>query len=245
MSNNVSSLLRKLALVFSLITLFVPDTRAAGGYADAVMADGPIAYYRFNDGPPTAVNSGSLGAAANGAYNGAAASGTQAPAPPSFPGFEASNTALQCNGTDAYMSTTVGLFNPAYIPTGAFTISGWLRRNGDQANRTGLWGQNDQVETGYIDNNTLECWTDDGLHQSPAPTVNPFPNGTWNHLAIVSEGSGGGALIKMYTNGVFANQRGHTLPGVTTFNFNVGGGGVFDGTGNFFNGQLDEVADIE
>ena len=53
-----------------------------------------------------------------------------------------------------------------------FTMAAWIRRNGDQPNRTGLFGQNDLVEFGYINNNTLEVWTDDGLDLSP----NPFPN---------------------------------------------------------------------
>jgi len=37
-------------------------------------------------------------------------------------------------------------------------------------------------------------------------------------------------------------MRSHVLPANNTFGFNIGGGGVFDGTGNFFNGQIDEVA---
>src|SRR5207244_5419021 len=107
----------------------------------------------------------------------------------------------------------------------------------------GRWGQNDLVELGYINNDTLEVWTDNGLHQADTGNVNPFPNGTWAHVAFVSDGSPG--VLKMYTNGVFANQRNHTMPADNTFPFNIGGGGVFDAigaNGNYFNGQIDEVA---
>ena len=226
-----------LALAMTLIATSTQNAFAANGYADAVLADGPIAYYRFGDtrdtnGPPTAANSGSLGAAANGIYNGDATPGALAPRPPAFPGFEASNTALQLDGAGDFVGTIAGLMNSRPI----FTISGWMRRNGDQADRTGLWGQNDLVEFGYINNNTLELWTDNGLDVSP----NPIPNGEWAHIAVVSDGSPGTA--SMYTNGVLALSRAHSLPADNNFAFNIGGGGVFDATGNFFAGQIDEVA---
>jgi hypothetical protein len=212
--------------------LLTTSTALAASYADTVQADGPIAYYRFNDVPPVATNSGSLGAAANGTYNGDATAGAQAPRPPTFPGFETNNTALQLDGAGDFVRTISGLMNSRPV----FTISGWMRRNTDQPNRTGLWGQNNLVEFGYINNNTLEVWTDNGLDISP----NPIPNGEWAHLAIVSTGSPG--TMTMYTNGAPAGSRAHTLPANNSFAFNIGGGGVFDGTGNFFNGQIDEVA---
>src|SRR5262245_14253320 len=90
------------ASVLAWITLSAQNGQAAGGYAAAVQADGPITYWRFNDTPPTAVNAGSLGAAVNGTYNGGATSGAQAPRPPAFVGFEANNTALQCDGIDDF-----------------------------------------------------------------------------------------------------------------------------------------------
>ncbi|HXI50851.1 MAG TPA: LamG domain-containing protein, partial [Candidatus Saccharimonadales bacterium] len=220
------------SIVALLAAIFAPHSQAAGGYADAVLADGPIAYWRFNDSPPTAVNSGSLGAAANGTYNGGATAGTEAPRPPAFVGFDDNNTALQCNGTDAFVSAVTGLMNSRPV----FTVSGWMRRNADQPNRTGLWGQNDLLEFGYINNTTLEVWTDNGLDLTPAP----IPNGEWAHLTFVSEGSPG--TLSLYTNGSLALTRQHSLPANNSFAWNMGGGGVFDGTGNFFNGQIDEVA---
>src|SRR5258706_6177074 len=113
----------------------------AATYSDRVLADGPIAYYRFNDVPPVATNIGSLGAAENGTYNGDATAGAEAPRPPTFPGFEADNTALQLDGTGDFVGTIAGLLNSHP----QFTVSGWIRRNGVQNNRTGLWGQNDLV----------------------------------------------------------------------------------------------------
>src|SRR5262245_50918202 len=150
----IKTLLRyraKLVAIAATVVASVSATMAAN-YSDAVMADGPIAYWRFNDAPPTAVNSGSLAAAANGTYNGGAAPGAQAPRPPGFIGFESGNTALQLDGTDDFVTTVSGLLNSRPV----VTMTGWLRRNVNQPDRTGLWGQNDIFEIGYINNNTLE-----------------------------------------------------------------------------------------
>ena len=223
-------------LLLAVPALMLAGASAFGaGYADAVQADGPIAFWRFNDSPPTAVNSGSLGAALDGTYNGDATSGSEAPRPPAFLGFEPGNTALQVDGTGDFVGTTSTLMNSRPV----FTISGWIRRNGDQLDRTGLWGQNDIVEFGYINNNTIQLWTDSGLDITP----NPFPNGEWAHVAMVSDGSPG--TVTLYTNGQPAVSRMHSLPGDQVFLFNIGGGGVYDDgavNGNFFNGQIDEVA---
>src|SRR5256885_8657829 len=97
-----------IAFFIVVITMFAQHGRAAN-YADAVLADGPIAYWRFNDAIPTAVNSGSLGAAAKGTYTGDAKPGAEAPAPPAFPGFEANNTAAQFDGAGDYVGSAVGL----------------------------------------------------------------------------------------------------------------------------------------
>jgi autotransporter-associated beta strand protein len=227
-------------LVWDTSQLAVNGTLVVGTrpltYAETVQADGPIAYYRFSDALPVATNSGSLGAAANGTYNDNAAPGSEAPRPPTFFGFEDDNTALQLDGTGDFVGALSGLMNGKP----RFTISGWMRRNGTQNNRTGLWGQNDIVEFGYIQNDTVELWTDNGLHVGPP---GPIPDGQWAHFVVVSEGSPGTALI--YTNGVLASTRAHVIPPDNAFPFNIGGGGIFDAigvNGNYFNGQIDEVA---
>lgn len=207
-------------------------------YAAAVLADGPIAYWRFNnDVTPGATNSGTLGAAANGTYNGDAFPGSQAPRPPAFAGFENNNTALQLDGTGDFVGTVAGFLNGKTN----VTVSGWIRRNGPQNNRTGLFGQNDLIEFGYINNSTLQLWVDN--FAGPVDVPNPFPDLGWVHVAFTLNGT----QMKVYTNGFLAGTT--ALPssnyGTTSYPFNIGGGGVFDdgaANGNFFNGQIDEVA---
>ena len=215
-----------------VILLATADAFGAGNYAQVVLADGPIAYWRFNDATQTALNSGSLGAAANGTYFDNAAPGAQAPRPPSFYGFETNNTALQLDGSGDFVRTMWGLMDGRSV----FTISGWFRRNGDQPIRTGLWGQNDLIEIGYITNDTIQVWSKDYFQVDISP--NPFPNGRWAHLAVVSDAS---PLLSVYTNGQFAGSIAHVLPGLNGLPFDIGSDSVF-GSGSFFNGQIDEVA---
>ncbi len=203
-------------------------------YDQLVQTSTPVGYWRLNEpaGPCNlAVNSGVRGGAA-GIYSGDALPGAEAPRGPTLFGFEDTNTAVNLNGSNAYVASVSGLLNG--LPQ--FAITGWIRREADQANRTGLWGQNDIVEMGYINNTTIQAWTDNGLDVAP----NPFPNGQWAHLALVSEGSPG--VIKTYTNGILAGQRTHVLPVTNAFRFQIGGGGVFDIARNFFLGQIDELA---
>jgi len=182
--------------------------------------------------PPTfALNDGGLGAAANGSYLGGATFGAEAPRPPAYIGFEADNTALQLDGVDDFVATVPGLLNSKP----SFTVMGWLRRGGVQASRAGLFGQNNLAEFGYIDDTTLECWTDNALD-----VPNPFPDGEWDHVAMVHDGSPG--TLTMYTNGLLAGSRASTLPADNGFTFKIGGGGIFDAAGNYFKGQIDEVA---
>ncbi len=213
---------------------YASGTSGAPSYDTVVLVDAPVEYLRLNEPafvPPVAINNGSLGAVADGAYNGGALTGAQAPRPPTYVGMDAGNTALQLDGVNDFVSTLSGLLNSKP----RFTVMGWLRRAGVQGGRNGLFGQNDIVEFGFINNTTLECWTDNGLDIPSA-----YPDAEWDHVAITQDGNPG--TMTMYTNGLVAGSRFSTLPADNTFKFNIGGGGIFDASGNFFNGQLDEVA---
>jgi hypothetical protein len=209
------------------ITVILP---VPGSHEEALVQAGPMAYWRFNEtGGPTAFD---YAGGNHATYVNTATTGPEAPRSPLFPGFEAGNLALQLDGSSAYVTGPTGLLNGL----SSFTMIGWIRRGADQMDRTGLFGQNNIVEFGYINNNTLEVWTDNGLDVAP----NPFPNGEWAQVAVVGDGSPGTA--RMYTNGALAGFRSHLMPAPTAFPFNIGGGGIFDASGNFFNGQIDEVA---
>src|SRR5687767_10143517 len=113
------------------------STAVAASYPDTVLADGPIAYFRFSDAGTTATNIGSLGSAANGTYLNGASSGAESPRPPQFPGFEEDNTALQLDGVDDFVRSARRMLNG--MPN--ITVSGWIRRAGAQRPRSGVFGQ--------------------------------------------------------------------------------------------------------
>ncbi|HKX62159.1 MAG TPA: LamG-like jellyroll fold domain-containing protein, partial [Verrucomicrobiae bacterium] len=202
-------------------------------YALAVAALGPVAYWRMNEASGTAIaNTGSLGAGQNGTAQ-AVTLGTAGPRPPAQAGFESGNNAPTFNGTSSFIAAGGGVLSGRT----AFTISGWIRPAAVPGARIGLFGQNDAVEFGFINGTTVQCWTPGGgfLDINYTPAMN-----TWHQITAVGDGT----AIRIYVDG---NQVGSG--GVATGNygssaepFRIGGGGIFDVTGNFFNGQIDEVA---
>src|SRR5262245_58703950 len=118
-----------LILSFASVWALGLELSFGADYPSTVLADGPIAYYRFSDTlvgvpAPIAHNSGSLGTSADGLYMNGAAPGAEAPRPPAFIGFEADNMALQLDGVNDFVGTLVSLLNDKP----RFTLSGWIRR---------------------------------------------------------------------------------------------------------------------
>ncbi len=109
-------------------------------YPAAVLADGPSLYYRLNDplsatnagydssSFPVAVNYGSLGAAANGAYQPGAQPGA---AGPSYAGFGSDTKSVAINGWFGAVDVGGGNIPAALNPTGTqpFTVATWFRGN--------------------------------------------------------------------------------------------------------------------
>jgi hypothetical protein len=207
-------------------------------YDQVVLVDRPVGYWRLNEPvpPPLAVaaNSGSLGAMADGTYQSGTAPGDAGPRPPQFIGFEPDNRACAFDGTNGFVSTLAGLLNRR----STFTLSGWIKRSGPQTLRTGLFGQNDAIDLGYVNDATLHVR--DYFTATNVSTTNAFPDGTWNHVAVV----GTGTNLALYTNAALAALADASLTTAVSnnFRFHIGGGGVFDPMGNFFKGSIDEVA---
>ena len=132
--------------------------------------------------------------------------------------------------------------NPFLQDRGAFTLEYWVapaNRVSDPTTfgtRIGIVGQNDAVEYGFIDANTIQIWTPvDNLN-----TAYSFPDNEWHHVATIASGTS----LRTYYDGVLQASTSVTTMdyGASSFNVNIGGGGVFDGSGNYFTGKIDEVA---
>ena len=202
-------------------------------FAAKVLASQPEAYWRLNEtNGVTAVNLGSGGVSDGGGYLGNIVLGGAGPRPPQFPSFELNNAAPTFDGSSAYVNGPYQLVNN--LP--AFSVGGWICPTVAQNYRTGLFGQNDTMEFGFSDPSHIQIWTPYG-----SVTVSyPFANNTWHYILAV----GGNGQISLYLDGAFAGSSttsGSNF-GESDYDFNIGGGGVFDAGGNYFKGQIDEVA---
>jgi spore coat protein CotH len=202
-------------------------------YAQFCLSLGPEAYWRLNEtNGPAAANSAESGVGNEAGYMGDVTFGTAGPRPPGYGFFEPNNLAPTFNGTDAYVNGPYQLLNNV---TG-FTMAGWICPTAAQGSRTGLFGQNDLIEFGFIDASTLNLWTPYGQ----VSYTYPYPANEWHHVAAV----GGNGALQLYVDGSLVGSSSVDIQtfGTSEFFFNIGGGGVWDASGNFFKGRIDEVA---
>src|ERR1043165_1565331 len=226
-------------VLYSLAVAGASATFAADS-PNAILADGPLAYYRFGENVTTPtfdtiVNSGSLGAAVNGVYT--YSSSLTHPVAGVLPG----NGAASANGTILSVAYNAGL-NPA----GAFTIEGWLKptvANGAGVLTCALASMHAasprtgwliyQSDTGWnfrmyngVDNATTVSITGGG-----APVA-----GNWYHVLVSFDGT----TARMYVNGVAgpsAAPAAFVQNSDSPFNIASRSDGAFG-----WNGTADEVA---
>ena len=115
-------------------------------------------------------------------------------------------------------------------------------RRTDNVARPGLAGQNDVVEMGFFWDDRINLWARDMVdHCDGKPTASvctaDFALNEWMHIAV----SWDGAEIAMYVDGVEKDRIPLTRLRSSAFRFNIGGGGIFDPSGNALDGMVDEV----
>jgi len=141
----------------------------------------------------------------------------------------AGDFAIDLDGVDDAVTTPLSLSN-----IGFFTMAGWIKSDVIQTNRSGLFGQNDILEFGFSTGETVHLWSNPGgaIETSVTPSE-------WTHIAFVGDGTG----RTIFIDGVEAVRGAAATPlNASNFFFNIGGGGIYDATGNFFQGQMDDVA---
>ncbi|MDB2429151.1 hypothetical protein OAG69_00675 [bacterium] len=141
----------------------------------------------------------------------------------------AGDFAIDLDGIDDAVTTQLTLSNIAF-----FTMAGWIKSDVAQTDRTGLFGQNDILEFGFSSGDTVQLWSNPGgsIGTNSTPTE-------WTHVALVSDGTG----RMIFIDGVEVARGAAAIPlNASDFFFNIGGGGIWDATGNFFQGQIDDVA---
>jgi hypothetical protein len=139
--------------------------------------------------------------------------------------------ALKFNGKDNCVQTEQKLLDGLE----EFTIVAWINTDNVVGGRIGLVGQNDSPEFGINPAGTIALWTPNG-----GTVGHPYPgkDGEWHHVAGVADDDG----KKVYVDGDVAKGGAPGNHGSSNFNVNIGGCGIWDGTGNWFSGAMDEVA---
>ncbi len=228
-------------LACGLVVIFA--SQATADYAAAVLADNPLGYWRFNDAADsgTAVNSGTAGDELDGEYiDVERVPGPQEVDGRKTTGFEADNMAIRMEDFDTYVAVDASPMNDVESDPG-FTFEGWVSADPREGNRVGLWGQNDVPEFGFIQPFRIQLWTPGGGNVNWDFTEDDIEDESWFHIAATSSFE----ETLLYINGEFV-QAGPGQPnetfGFSDFTFNIGGGGVYDPTGNQFFGNIDEVA---
>jgi hypothetical protein len=138
--------------------------------------------------------------------------------------------ALEFNGTDTCVETGKKLLDNLK----EFTIVTWAKPGNIVANRVGLVGQNDAPEFGFIAPTTIQIWTPTGGGLN-APYAHKKDE--WHFIAAVCSDK----FMKVYIDEQVTEKGGAANHGSSAFNVNIGGCGVYDPTGNWFTGVLDDV----
>jgi hypothetical protein len=215
----------------------------ATAYEQLIMADQPLAYWRLNEPElppyPAAVNIGTLGAAANGAYFNGATGGE----PGAIVGD--SNGGATFDGIDDKIDVP---YHPGLNNSNAITIECWARVTGGGGHRAPVSLRDDTPAgngEGLIiyaaPDNRWEFWTGDGApwHVVQGSWVTEWE---WAHLVATFDG----LTKKFFVNGELVGSVTRASPLLYRPNrarpFRIGAG-ANEGNGNyFFSGEIDEVA---
>ena len=204
-------------------------------YDQLILADSPIIYFRL-DAPallPAAINSGSLGAGANGVYEPGVVPGV---AGVPLAAFGPGNQACQFDG----------LVGNVYVPgtslnfTGAVTLFAWVNVNPANGLFQTIMGKGDTSYRLNLDQNGHPAFADGQQPVGDLVATARVDDGQWHQLAGVYDGIHSEFL---YLDGALAGSTtGATTP-VAGNAFDLWLGGAPDyGAARIFSGTVDEAA---
>jgi hypothetical protein len=210
----------------------------------AAMYGNPLAYYRLNETSGTTATD--IAGGFNGTLNGSIVEGVPGPQPPTWVGFESTNTAFQFDGTSARVQLP-----PFNLTTTNLTFATWINPAGPQLDQAGILVSRNGNELGglflnYVNNGTPNnmlgfVWAGTGSYTHDSGLIPVV--GQWNFVAFVMEpqrgtlyldtGDGTGLQSWIYP------MTGSDIPQLVAFSSgNIGDDAPY---GRFFNGSIDEV----
>ena len=218
------------------------------GYEYAIITNNPIAYWRLNEAVDPSTNPPAYDFLGGGVgVYGSAALKANGPQSPAFPGFEATNAAMQ---TTEFNADSVVTLSPLYLNTNTVTFTAWIYPIGAQQEFAGLiWSHAGSTASGLAY----------GSHYSTPSSVGQLSY-TWNlgatwsfvsGLTIPSDQWSFVALMISPTNGVLYLGTGGPL--TSAVNAVAHENELWNGPGvigidplyspeRVFNGVIDEVA---
>ena len=182
----------------------VPDGAPApdgpsSSYLDAVLADGPVAYYRLAEAKgAVAIDQSGFENDAAIAVNGEMASFGEAGA------LTDGDLALGLTGEGNPSGTSAYVATPDTVaPWGAdFTIEVWVKPALAPTSTSSVFIAEHYTfsgfRTGYTDNFEPQFWTAEGGGSSTVLSTEPLTPAAWNHLAFVRAG----VTMTIYVNGI-------------------------------------------
>jgi Concanavalin A-like lectin/glucanases superfamily/YDG domain/Immunoglobulin I-set domain len=222
---------------------------ATSPYETAVLADGPLAYWRFNEtqnpnpGPVAATDlSGNNFNGIYGVNTADAATGVSGPVPPAFPGFETVNGAVQTFNGQANSYVTVPALN---LNTNVLTLSMWIYPFGNQATGAGLFFWRGSSTAGliynnFVNNNELAVnWNNSATGYNWQSGLVP-PSGTWSQVTLVVTATNATIYVINNTGLNFASL--DITNAVLPFDSSSTIGADPFSAGRSFNGVIDDVA---
>ncbi|MFN0129659.1 MAG: LamG-like jellyroll fold domain-containing protein, partial [Verrucomicrobiales bacterium] len=215
------------------------ENEHGAGVAGAVIADGPLVYWRFSESSGALVTaSGSL--AATGQVLNGTALGQEGPRPPTWPGFESGNAAARFDGVNDKIDVPA---NPAFNPP-SFTIEAWAKPAVAGGTLRSVVTCRDTSPTrGFAiysgENGRWQFWLGNGATWTvvTGPTVVAE---TWAH--VVGTYESGTQSMRLFVNGVEAAQTTSPYSQNTVRPLRIGAGRTETAGGYFFHGDIDEVA---
>lgn len=198
------------------------------GYADEVLADSPVGYWRLGESSGTAA-ADSSGNGLDGTYTGGVVL-AEAGAPSSE-----TDTAARFDGSTGYVALPA---NALLNITGPITLECWLKSTSAAEHLHFLGGYDPNSPfAGYglrLSAGKFGYWS--GAHGSwveASPSVN---DGAWHHLAVSVSGTTASFYVDGAAAGTPSTQQPNSYSGVRAI------GSRATGNGLFFPGTLDEVA---
>jgi hypothetical protein len=230
-------------LLLACLIACVAGAATAGNYVDAVLADSPVGYWRFEETSGTnAANLGSLGPSRNATYTGGYALGAGGAIP-----AEPSNLAVDLNGSSGWVRGNAAIPNASFSSTGAYTVELWFNKDnaGNSQDFLALTNPSGNQHGILLESSGSRQFR--YLHRSPSgssggwninPSSQQYTVDEWHHLVAVCTGT----TMQLYLDGSLdAVTASPTNPINFDLDLAVGRLSITNGQ-RYFNGTIDEVA---